>query len=113
MGGHQAWRKRLANGELAKGFSGAICRHRAHLGRKGKDLIKNRKGHIGLGNPKKLKSRAKKLESRTVEKVDNDEKDELVIEPNRNLSSRVLGTTCLLVLLSLLYSLLASKRNVG
>jgi hypothetical protein len=53
MGGHSAWRKRVGNGELAKGYAGAICRHRPHLGRKGKDLIKNRKGWIGGGNPKK------------------------------------------------------------
>jgi hypothetical protein len=53
MGGHSAWRKRVASGELAKKYSGAIARHRPHLGRKGKDLIKNRKGHIGGGNPKK------------------------------------------------------------
>lgn len=34
-------------------------RHRPHLGRKGKDLIKNRKGHIGGGNPKKKKKNNK------------------------------------------------------
>lgn len=53
MGGHSAWRKRLERGELAKQSSGAICRHRPHFGRKGKDLVKNRKGNIGGGNPKK------------------------------------------------------------
>ena len=56
MGGHSAWRKRVENGELAKGYAGAACRHRPHLGRKGKDLIKNRKGWIGGGNPKKSKN---------------------------------------------------------
>ena len=55
MGGHAAWRKRIARGELAKGSGGAIMRHRPHRGRKGKDLILNRKGHIGGGNPKKMK----------------------------------------------------------
>ena len=55
MGGHSAWRKRVERGELAKGSGGAIMRHRPHLGRKGKDLILNRKGHIGGGNPKKMK----------------------------------------------------------
>ena len=55
MGGHQAWRKRLETGETAKQYAGAIARHRPHLGRKGKDLIKNRKGNIGGGNPKKRK----------------------------------------------------------
>jgi hypothetical protein len=54
MGGHSAWRKRVERGDLAKGYAGAICRHRPHLGRTGKDLNKNRKGNIGGGNPKKL-----------------------------------------------------------
>ena len=40
-------------GDTAKGSGGAIMRHRPHLGRKGKDLILNRKGHIAGGNPKK------------------------------------------------------------
>lgn len=59
MGGHSAWRKRLAAGMNAKGMGGAICRHRPHFGRKGKDLVKNRKGNIGGGNPKKVKKRTK------------------------------------------------------
>lgn len=63
MGGHSAWRKRLGNGELAKGYAGAICRHRPHLGRKGKDLIKNRKGWIGGGNPKKQNFRTPSTKS--------------------------------------------------
>lgn len=58
MGGHAAWKKRVANGELAKGAGGAICRHHPHRGRKGKDLILNRKGFIGKGNPKKQKHRS-------------------------------------------------------
>jgi len=57
MGGHSAWRKRIAAGLNAKGMGGAICRHRPHFGRKGKDLVKNRKGNIGGGNPKKRKKR--------------------------------------------------------
>ena len=44
-------------GLTAKQSGGAIIRHRPHLGRKGKDLIKNRKGHIGGGNPKKQPKR--------------------------------------------------------
>ena len=55
MGGHAAWKKRVEAGLLAKGAGGAICRHRPHFGRKGKDLAKNRKGNIGGGNPKKKK----------------------------------------------------------
>jgi hypothetical protein len=54
MGGHSAWRKRVAEGGLAKeGTGGAIARHRPRWGRKGKDLKLNRKGNIGGGNPKK------------------------------------------------------------
>lgn len=56
MGGHSAWRKRVAAGEPAKGRAGAIARHRPHLGRKGEDLKLNRKGNIAGGNPKKSKS---------------------------------------------------------
>eukprot|EP00522_Entomoneis_paludosa_P009978 CAMPEP_0172459532 /NCGR_PEP_ID=MMETSP1065-20121228/33043_1 /TAXON_ID=265537 /ORGANISM="Amphiprora paludosa, Strain CCMP125" /LENGTH=114 /DNA_ID=CAMNT_0013214247 /DNA_START=51 /DNA_END=395 /DNA_ORIENTATION=- len=57
-GGHSAWKKRVARGELAKGSGGAIARHRPRLGRRGKDLILNRKGFIGGGNPKKIKKKA-------------------------------------------------------
>lgn len=56
MGGHSAWRKRVAAGEPAKGRGGAIARHRPHLGRKGGDLKLNRKGNIAGGNPKKSRS---------------------------------------------------------
>lgn len=60
MGGHSAWRKRVANGELAKQGGGAICRHRPRLGRRGKDIEKNKKGNIGGGpNKKKKKSNRK------------------------------------------------------
>jgi hypothetical protein len=55
MGGHSAWRKRVARGELAKGSGGAICRHRPHFGRKGKEREKERKGNVAGGNPKKKK----------------------------------------------------------
>jgi len=47
----------VANGELAKQYGGAIGRHRPHLGRKGKDLMLNRKGNIGKGNPKKRRNK--------------------------------------------------------
>jgi hypothetical protein len=54
MGGHSAWRKRVAVGGLAKGSGGASLRHRPHLGRRGVDLALNRKGNLGgHGNPKK------------------------------------------------------------
>lgn len=54
MGGHSAWRKRVAAGGLAKGSGGASLRHRPHLGRRGADLALNRKGNLGGHvNPKK------------------------------------------------------------
>ena len=54
MGGHAAWRKRVAAGELAKGSGGAALRHRPRLGRKGTDLALNRLGNLGgHGNPKR------------------------------------------------------------
>jgi hypothetical protein len=72
MGGHAAWRKRVEQGELAKGSGGAILRHRPRLGRKGKDLILNRKGHIGGGNPKKKRKTTKRNEDRETRGVEND-----------------------------------------
>mmetsp|Transcript_19334 Transcript_19334/g.27986 ORF Transcript_19334/g.27986 Transcript_19334/m.27986 type:complete len:124 (+) Transcript_19334:168-539(+) len=70
MGGHKAWKKRVKAGLLAKETGGgAICRHRPHMGRKGKDLIKNRKGHIGGGNPKKMK---KKQNNQEVTMAENE-----------------------------------------
>jgi len=104
MGGHSAWRKRVANGELAKQGGGAICRHRPHLGRKGKDLIKNRKGFIGSGNPKKLK----KYDAITDTITD----EGLLTSSNRNLPVIVLGTTWAVVLLSFVaYFLTTTSRS--
>jgi len=61
MGGHNAWRKRVKNGLLAKeGGGGAICRHRPRLGARGKDILLNRKGNIGGGPNKKKKNRDRK-----------------------------------------------------
>ena len=58
MGGHAAWRKRVAAGELAKGSGGAALRHRPRLGRKGADLALNRLGNLGgHGNPKRKATR--------------------------------------------------------
>lgn len=59
MGGHSAWRKRVARGELAIQSGGAIARHRPRWGRKGEDLKLNRKGNIAGGNPKKIKKKKK------------------------------------------------------
>jgi hypothetical protein len=98
MGGHSAWRKRVANGELAKQYSGAISRHRPHLGRKGKDLIKNRKGHIAGGNPKKQKN------NRSVALSEEGGSEETIAkeQPIRNTPLMVLGATWILVLFALL-----------
>lgn len=60
MGGHAAWRKRVARGELAKGSGGAALRHRPRWGRRGADLTLNRKGNLGgFPNPKKKKTGGK------------------------------------------------------
>ncbi len=56
MGGNSAWKKRVANGGLAKeGTGGAIARHHPRMGRRGEDLKLNKKGAIAGGNPKKKK----------------------------------------------------------
>jgi hypothetical protein len=59
MGGHKAWKKRVANGELAKGMGGAIMRHRPHVGPKGVDEIAKQKR--GYSNPKKKSSKSKEI----------------------------------------------------
>lgn len=73
-GGHSAWKKRVRRGGLAKeGGGGAICRHRPHLGPKGKDREKQRKGNIG-GGPKKKKRKTKICsENRKMELVANND----------------------------------------
>ena len=53
MGGHSAWRKRVARGELAKGMGGAIMRHRPRWGPKGKEAIARQRR--GYNNPKRRK----------------------------------------------------------
>lgn len=65
MGGHSAWRKRVARGEPAKGSGGAACRHHPRLGRKGVDqLALNRLGFIGgRPNPKRKKTKHKTVVS--------------------------------------------------
>jgi hypothetical protein len=56
MGGHQAWRKRVAEGGIAKGSGGAIMRHRPRFGRKGHAArLEMRKGNIAGGPNKKKK----------------------------------------------------------
>lgn len=74
MGGHAAWRKRVQNGELAKQAGGAICRHRPRLGRRGKDIEKNKKGNILGGPNKKKKNKGKFNQVATTIRNDSDEK---------------------------------------
>lgn len=67
MGGHSAWRKRVANGETSKNIGGAIARHHPRLGRRGKDLALNRLGNIGgRPNPKKKKTKTTKMKRKTT-----------------------------------------------
>jgi hypothetical protein len=77
MGGHAAWRKRVAEGGLAKGSGGAALRHRPRLGRKGADIEKfNRLGNLGgHGNPKKRNKRANRHQ-RTVGNGNHDDDDD-------------------------------------
>jgi hypothetical protein len=74
MGGHAAWRKRVAEGGLAKGSGGAALRHRPRLGRKGADIEKyNRLGNLGgHGNPKKRNRRANRQRSVGNDRDDDD-----------------------------------------
>jgi len=68
MGGHAAWRKRVAQGGLAKGSGGAALRHRPRWGRRGADLALNRKGNLGgFPNPKRKKTRKKTDEATAAE----------------------------------------------
>lgn len=80
MGGHSAWRKRVASGGLAKGAGGVALRHRPRLGRRGKDLALNRKGNLGgHGNPKKRKKST--IVSPLNDETDGDADNEQ--DPNR------------------------------
>jgi hypothetical protein len=106
MGGHSAWRKRVAAGEPAKGMGGAIMRHRPHLGRKGKDLILNRKGHIAGGNPKNMKKNKKKMQreqigSSTLSHNDDGPLSSLLSLPKGTLMITRWSATALLLLIVL------------
>ena len=95
MGGHSAWKKRLAAGMNAKGMGGAICRHRPHFGRKGKDLVKNRMGNIGEGNPKKKKNK----KGDVTGKEGDWEPSFMVFKIHQTASTQILvGTTAMIVL---------------
>ena len=121
MGGHSAWRKRVKNGELAKQAGGAICRHRPRLGRKGKDIEKNKKGNILGGPNKKKKSRTQhKYVSRqdnhilstfdNGEECDEDEKsycDKIFNSSHMNVGNTSRGmiiTFIITIIISLMYT---------
>ncbi|CAB9520213.1 expressed unknown protein [Seminavis robusta] len=104
MGGHSAWRKRVKRGELAKGSGGAIMRHRPHFGRKGKDLILNRKGHIAGGNPKKRKKKRKNDEE---EEEYESEEDEITMQTETK-SSVAIQKTMLRVTMAVVFVYAAS-----
>ena len=93
MGGHAAWKKRVANGGLAKGVGGAIARHRPRWGRKGDDLKLNRKGNIGGGNPKKKKRNSNKCTQTNSEHNGNVDTGSHF----RVISSVVIAVTCLVL----------------
>ncbi|KAL7555778.1 hypothetical protein ACA910_012299 [Epithemia clementina (nom. ined.)] len=89
-GKNKAWKRRVLRGELAKGAGGAICRHRPRLGRRGADLILNRKGFIAGGNPKKMKKRNKARNSNAQHK----EKDaSLAVESQESTTILTTSTT--------------------
>uniref|UniRef100_A0A7S0CCD1 Uncharacterized protein n=1 Tax=Proboscia inermis TaxID=420281 RepID=A0A7S0CCD1_9STRA len=106
MGGHAAWRKRLKRGLLAKQSSGAICRHRPHLGRKGKDLELNRKGNI-LGGPRKKKRNKGALNKEEEDGVILHERNNYVKELFSNLFSKlryIFQPSVILAIIALLYA---------
>ena len=79
----------------AKGMGGAICRHRPHFGRKGKDLVKNRMGNIGEGNPKKKKNK----KGDVTGKEGDWEPSFMVFKIHQTASTQILvGTTAMIVL---------------
>lgn len=80
MGGHSAWRKRVARGEPMKGMGGAACRHHPHLGRKGKEqLALNRLGNIG-GRPNPKNKKKKKIVMRGEEEEEEEGEEVRVLE---------------------------------
>ena len=121
MGGHSAWRKRLAAGELAKQSGGAICRHRPHLGRKGKDREVERKGNIHGGPRKKKRNKARidvDKKKRRAGNLPSSSSSSLATQPHEE---RIAGTFvtlalqafAVILLLSFLISSLLTGRRGG
>ena len=117
MGGHSAWRKRLAAGELAKQSGGAICRHRPHLGRKGKDREVERKGNINGGPRKKKRNKARIDSNKKKLWADNvpPSSSSLASDPNKKAGGTfvtlALQAFAVVLVLSFLISLLVTGRS--
>ena len=113
MGGHSAWRKRVAAGELAKGSGGAICRHRPHLGRKGKDRAVERKGNIN-GGPRKKKRNKAKLDRRLALSDPKEGEDQTTHHANFYVYfvTLVFQIFLVLYLLSFLYQVFIARRSM-
>jgi len=109
MGGHSAWRKRVATGELAKQSGGAICRHRPHLGRKGKDREVERKGNINGGPRKKKRNKVKIDRLSPLSDRDDEGLGRLRLHPNTTLVLSVIGFAFLLALL--FFSLVSGRSS--
>ncbi len=98
MGGHSAWRKRLKAGLLAKGSGGAICRHRPHLGPKGKEEREQlRKGNIN-GGPNKKKNKRELTKG-----LENTNTNKSTIQ--REMISMIVGNLSNVVLIALFWIL--------
>ena len=110
MGGHSAWRKRVAAGELAKGSGGAICRHRPHLGRKGKDREVERKGNIN-GGPRKKKRNKAKLDQQSSSDPKEGE-DQTIRDSNISSVTLVFQMLLVIYLLSFLYQVFIGRRSM-
>mmetsp|Transcript_21909 Transcript_21909/g.62855 ORF Transcript_21909/g.62855 Transcript_21909/m.62855 type:complete len:126 (-) Transcript_21909:244-621(-) len=112
MGGHSAWRKRVAAGELAKQSGGAICRHRPHLGRRGKDREVERKGNIN-GGPRKKKHNKSKVDQLSLSDPKEGEgeggRTQHPIFPFVTLAFQILVAT---FLLSLLFRLFTGRSSM-
>ena len=122
MGGHSAWRKRLAAGELAKQSGGAICRHRPHLGRKGKDREVERKGNINGGPRKKKRNKARIDADNKKRRADSlpsssssSSSSSLASDPNKKAGGTfvtlALQAFAVVLVLSFLISLLVTGRS--
>ena len=115
MGGHSAWRKRLAAGELAKQSGGAICRHRPHLGRKGKDREVERKGNINGGPRKKKRNKAKIDAENHKRRNDLTSPSSLASDPNEKAEGTfvtlALQAFAVVLVLSFLISSLVTGRS--